>query len=1293
MSQDKKRNNAGQATTIPRPPPLPAPRPLPLQQRARDAASRFLGFPSRPPSPQSLPDDERFTRNSIQTRSSSIGATQDATTTHRTGLEIKTISINERGSHAIIAGKAIFKTVKVEDGHCAEDFNLRTAIRSTPTQASGQPRQVYEIDIADVAWAKGDTGDFVAAATSSGKIIVYDLGHAGLQAAQLHEHYRQVHNVTFNPHRGSLLLSGSQDGTVRLWDIRDCRSQASAVHSKRKFSGQSDGVRDVKWSPTEGFDFAFGTDHGDVQRWDMRNLKAAKVRIPAHGLSVNTVDWHPDGKHIMSASSDKTVRVFDVSSSRPKKASWEIKTAHPVMLARWRPACQSIMPHDNGAQQCTQIVTAYDREHPMMHVWDFRRPLLPFRELQPYQKEAPTDMLWHSQDLLWTVGREGIFLQSDIQHTPKVIERCNVQAVDISARGEMTLVAQRRRHRRKPTPQQIASLHAKPTSSSLGTSPDSAILSRSWADDSLDHSFLSVLPFKRQGRSSSGSRTHGAHVSSTQNHNLSATIKLDDILFNRKSFRPQQVSCRGELPSHNSSRALEYFAERYKMARNTIGLLRTGSRAQEHWPTDEQVSISRPLGTTRDLNPALHAAQQAPRIVPISAFDAMAIQADMDLKDSVREVFEDNEAYAQQIGFHSSAQTWNVVRHCVDEHLRDAIRYKKERLALHAPSPPTDQSGPSTSIETLAKRLAVQHQKSPAHSPGTIRPASTLAQHLAVPESTSNVPTPLARPSVSGEMTSSPGDNLPDPDKGEKIALPPSVASVATTQSIAPADDEQVKSSGRRLTLENLEDLQKLQLKDTAVQRWSIHPKYPLSLDPVDEHGVRIPPSRLEKHDSGESFQFLEESAGSRESSFPASLDSRGSPTLHMVSAHPSRAKRAELPTPYPESVQEDELASAAQSMFFAGSGTLADSIVITKENSGNTSMDTSDEDLKQVEHTSINDFAFRDKKSVSQKKHAALQTAQQIEGDGPSNMDDQPTSQLPLAQPTSQFPLATPPHASDHDTNSGQAVDDIAAWTTRNVSPADSVVGNDPYQKDLEEEKPWTLIEMLDQFVTHYTVSQPYPQMAAALVLLVGPLLPRTHALPMSEIQATVSHYVETYLALGWDAAELSRLIKQCYEQPLLAGLRPLHVEQILTTYHEQLLQHGMWREAASLRDVCYPAYPAVWEDFIKDNGVHIKQDGEARCAICWEHTSPWAAKGGLGLFSACLLCGHSGHMECCRAWYAGEDGQGCPTEGCLCDCIAGSWRDEKGGVLEAQKGFVKEDSFTARESSAVEGARKALN
>jgi WD40 repeat protein len=146
-----------------------------------------------------------------------------------------------------------------------------------------------------------------------------------------------------------------------------------------------------------------------------------KAKVSGHLLACNAVDWHPDGKHIVSAGSDKMIRVFDVSVNRPKKATWEIKTPYPVMNARWRPSCESSIKSDNGANLCVQVLACYSPEVPILHLWDFRRPHLPFRELAPYAS-APTGLNWHSQDLLWTVGREGIFMQTDLHYVPKAIE-------------------------------------------------------------------------------------------------------------------------------------------------------------------------------------------------------------------------------------------------------------------------------------------------------------------------------------------------------------------------------------------------------------------------------------------------------------------------------------------------------------------------------------------------------------------------------------------------------------------------------------------------------------------------------------------------------------------------------------------------------------------------------------------------------------------------------------------------------------------------------------------------------
>ncbi|CZT22228.1 uncharacterized protein RCC_08097 [Ramularia collo-cygni] len=1250
-----KRASTGQASSpalIPRAPPLPVQKPL---QRARNAASRFLGYPSRPSSPTDERDEGRFAHGGIGARSATLGATQNATASHRTGLECRTISINERGTHAVIAGKELFKTVRIEDSNWVEDFNLRTAIRSTPTTAAGAPRHIFSIDIADVAWAKGDSGDYIAAATSSGKIILYDLGHAGLQAAQLHEHFRQVHNVTFNPHRGNLLLSGSQDGTVRLWDVRDVRSQANAIGSKRTFSGQSGGVRDVKWSPTEGCDFAFGTDNGEIQRWDIRNLKTAKIRIPAHSLTCNTIDWHPDGKHILSAGADKIVRVFDVSASRPRKASWEIRTPHPVMLARWRPSCRSSMPQDNGAQQCTQIATAYDREHPVMHIWDFRRPLLPFREMQPYPS-APTDMLWHSQDLLWTVGREGTLLQTDTQHIPKVIDRCNLQAFGISPLGELSFVAQARQRRRMPKSHRIPSL-TPTTDHSASAIPDADYgLSRSWVDDSLDRSFLDVLPMKRHNRASSNSRAHAASVTSALTQNNSV-IRLDNILGNRKSFRPEQKACRGLLPGHNNHNYIAHMAERLKLS-------------------------------------------------------IMATSSDDEYREHIREAFKANADLALSVGFWPLSQSFKIAGLMLDNHLRDraVLKRKKarEKVRSHGSS---HLRYLSADMEKLAISLAAHHLRSPIQSARSLRPVSTIAQQLAMPESTSNVPTPLVRPSVTGKAANSHHDvQLLEFDKDDKLALPPSLASAYGSVSSKPGEQNYQKD--RKLTISNLTDLVNNQSTTDAaerqamVNRWNVPPIKPLKLDDADIQGVRIPPAKLEKHDSAESFQFLEDSGGSRGPSFPASLASSRSGNDRMVAERPSR--RQLLPAlSYPVSVND------GQSMFFEGSGTLGNSGITTMENSGHISKldskeypDDDDDDWEDEPITA--DCDMPDVEETEFKHHRAV--ALDIVS-SPRHVDQPPGILRDAAEDHNV--LNRVPHQESVHTGQHRAAESNPFRQVPTGSGAD-----DGIDIDIEEGKAvWTLIEMLQQLVKHYTINLPFPQAATSLILLLGPILPRTHPLPIGEINQTISGYVDYFLqVLGWDAEDIPSLIKQCYDQPIKAGLQPLHAESVLSTYHEQLLSHKLFNEAAELRRLAYPAYPAVYEDFVKENTVHLKcghcgkpmmanleslhcescRKTQEACPFCLEPNSPYGKHSNLR--SACLVCGHGGHAECMEEWFVKVRGGGCCTVGCICDCVTGPLRDKKIAMLVAaeesrEKGFVKKDELKVRESRAVSGARIELN
>jgi hypothetical protein len=91
--------------------------------------------------------------------------------------------------------------------------------------------------------------------------------------------------------------------------------------------------------------------------------------------------------------------------------------------------------------------------------------------------------------------------------------------------------------------------------------------------------------------------------------------------------------------------------------------------------------------------------------------------------------------------------------------------------------------------------------------------------------------------------------------------------------------------------------------------------------------------------------------------------------------------------------------------------------------------------------------------------------------------------------------------------------------------------------------------------------------------------------------------------------------------------------------------------------------------------------------------------------LWQACFVCGHGAHAACLQVIQAdGRLGGKCPTEGCLCDCVAGPYREkldrqaaESRATLimarEATLASVRRDSQRVAESRAVRSVRNMLD
>ena len=117
-------------------------------------------------------------------------------------------------------------------------------------------------------------------------------------------HTDSVGTLAFKPN-SYVLASGSNDHTVRIWDVED-RDNLRHVRTLR---GHTHGVNAVAWSP-DGRTLASASYDGTVRLWNPDNgINFAVLR--GHTEGVTSVAWSPDGRILASGSYDKTVRLWN----------------------------------------------------------------------------------------------------------------------------------------------------------------------------------------------------------------------------------------------------------------------------------------------------------------------------------------------------------------------------------------------------------------------------------------------------------------------------------------------------------------------------------------------------------------------------------------------------------------------------------------------------------------------------------------------------------------------------------------------------------------------------------------------------------------------------------------------------------------------------------------------------------------------------------------------------------------------------------------------------------------------
>ncbi|XP_071962071.1 GATOR2 complex protein WDR24-like isoform X2 [Antedon mediterranea] len=289
--------------------------------------------------------------------------------------------------HVVVAGRNVFKIFKVENNRFTEKMDLRVG------------KINLNLSCTDVVWHPSQA-NILASCATNGAVLTWNLENMrrSKQDKVLTDHSQTVNKVCFHPKEPDIMYSGSNDQTVRSFDLRQPAETACVAVYKAQ-----DRVRYVEYDPHHYFNFASATEAGNIMIWDSRRTDKYILQYTTHFGPTFGIAWHPDEKNkLATCGRDKSIKIWkwDGYSLIQEHV---INTFAPVSNIKWR---------SQKKYHITSCSLNIDRS---IYIWDVRRPFIPLALFEEH-KDVVTGLAWREDAQTFISGGKDSML---IQHVFK----------------------------------------------------------------------------------------------------------------------------------------------------------------------------------------------------------------------------------------------------------------------------------------------------------------------------------------------------------------------------------------------------------------------------------------------------------------------------------------------------------------------------------------------------------------------------------------------------------------------------------------------------------------------------------------------------------------------------------------------------------------------------------------------------------------------------------------------------------------------------------------------------------